>query len=136
MRKNLWNYIRDLNSKGTTICLTTHYLEEAEKLCEFITIINNGKIIKSDTKKNLLELIGNKIVTFEIENLNSLPSKLSPFNPIINNNKLMLTYDKNKFKISDIIKILNENKITFNEISTKESDLEDVFVKLTNLNNE
>ena len=135
LRQSLWKYILELNRAGKTICLTTHYLEEAENLCEFITIINNGKVIKSDTKDNLLDLIGNKIVTFEIDNLNSLPNQLNHFNPVIKNNKLMLTYDKNKFKISDIIKILNENKITFNEISTKESDLQDVFVKLTNLNN-
>ena len=49
LRKNLWNYIKDLNNKGTPICLTTHYLEEAENLCDHITIINKGKILKSDT---------------------------------------------------------------------------------------
>ncbi len=136
LRQSLWKYILELNKNGKTICLTTHYLEEAENLCEFITIINKGKIIKSDTKNNLLELIGNKIVTFEIENIHIIPKELNKFNPIEKDNKLMLSYDKNQNNISDIIKILNENKITFNEISTKESDLQDVFVKLTNLNNE
>ena len=64
LRKNLWNYIKDLNKKGTTICLTTHYLEEAENLCDHITIINKGKILKSDTKKNILNLIGKKNCAF------------------------------------------------------------------------
>ena len=54
LRYNLWEYVKELNKNGKTICLTTHYLEEAENLCEFITIINKGKIIKSDTKTNLL----------------------------------------------------------------------------------
>ena len=60
LRNSLWKYIRRLNQEGTTICLTTHYLEEAQSLCDFITIINNGQIIKSDSKKNLLNLIGKK----------------------------------------------------------------------------
>ena len=57
LRKSLWNYIKKINKLGTTICLTTHYLEEAEELCDRITIINNGKVIKDDTKNNLLKFI-------------------------------------------------------------------------------
>ena len=55
LRKSLWNYIKKINKLGTTICLTTHYLEEAEELCDRITIINNGQVIKDDTKSNLLK---------------------------------------------------------------------------------
>ena len=54
LRQNLWSYVRELNKKGTTICLTTHYIEEAENLCDYITIINEGKVLKSDTKKIFL----------------------------------------------------------------------------------
>ena len=71
LRKNLWNYMKDLNNKGTTICLTTHYLEEAENLCDHITIINKGKILKSDTKENILNLIGKKTVSFALRWKNS-----------------------------------------------------------------
>ena len=60
LRKNLWHYIRKLNKDGMTICLTTHYLEEAQELCDYITILNKGEIIKSDTKINLLNLVGKK----------------------------------------------------------------------------
>ena len=67
LRQNLWSYIKELNDKGTTICLTTHYLEEAENLCDHITIINNGKVLKSDTKKNILNLIGLKTAIFILE---------------------------------------------------------------------
>lgn len=63
LRRNLWGYIKELKERGTTICLTTHYLEEAEKLCDYVTIINKGKVLKSDTKENLLNLIGKKTYT-------------------------------------------------------------------------
>ena len=132
LRQNLYQYIRELNENGTTVCITTHYLEEAEKLCDFITIINNGKILKSDTKNNLLNLIGKKTVKFSlINNKVIIPETLKIFKPTIQDNNLLLSYDKNKTKLKMILNILNENKILFNEINTYESDLEDVFLELT-----
>ena len=131
LRHSLWGYVKELNKNGKTICLTTHYLEEAENLCEFITIINNGKIIKSDSKKNLIKLITNKTVFFEIKNEIKIPEELKTFNPKIVNNLLMLDYDKTKSSLSNIIKLLDKNDIQYTEISTSEGDLEDVFVKLT-----
>ena len=132
LRKNLWNYIRDLKSKGTTICLTTHYLEEAENLCDFITIIDKGKILKSDTKDNLLNLIGKKTVSFVLDKKVQIPNDLKKYNPIIDNNNLLVNYDKKITQLKEIINILNLNNITFNEINTYESDLEDVFLNLIN----
>jgi len=131
LRHSLWGYVKELNKNGKTICLTTHYIEEAENLCEFITIINNGKVIKSNSKKNLMDLITNKTVTFEIKNKINIPNDLKSFNPKMINNLLILNYEKNKSSLSKIIKILDNNKIDYNEISTSEGDLEDVFVKLT-----
>jgi len=131
LRHSLWGYVKELNKNGKTICLTTHYLEEAENLCEFITIINNGKVIKSDSKKNLIELITNKTVSFEIKHKIIIPEELKIFNPKIVNNLLILDYDKTKSSLSNIIKLLEKNKIEYTEISTSEGDLEDVFVKLT-----
>ena len=131
LRNSLWGYVKELNKNGKTICLTTHYLEEAENLCEFITIINNGKVIKSDSKKNLIELITNKTVSFEIKNKIKIPEELKIFNAKIVNNLLMVDYDKTKSSLSNIIKLLDKNKIEYTEISTSEGDLEDVFVKLT-----
>ena len=134
LRYNLWEYVKELNKNGKTICLTTHYLEEAEKLCEFITIINEGKIIKSDTKKNLLNFFGKKTVIFELDNKINIPKELNIYEARIEKNKLIVNYDKNKTKLSNIIKILNQNNITYDEISTKESDLEDIFIKLLKYN--
>jgi len=136
LRSNLWNYVKSLNAKGTTICLTTHYLEEAEKLCDFITIINKGKVIKNDTKKNILNIIGKKSVCFILskDSLKKIPEDLNKFNPILNDLNLNLTYDKNITQLRSIIEILNKNKIVFDEINTNESDLEDIFIDLVKSN--
>ena len=130
LRKSLWNYIREINKQGTTICLTTHYLEEAEELCDRITILNNGKVIKDDTKKNLLNLMSNKTVVFQIQSLKQLPEELLKFNATIEDGNLKISYDKNKTSLNNIINILNKNKILFNEINTYENDLEDIFLEL------
>ena len=130
LRKSLWNYIKELNKLGTTICLTTHYLEEAEELCDRITIINNGKVIKDDTKNNLLKLISNKTVLFQLSTSVNLPEELNIFNPKFKDGYLKVNYDKNVNSLKEIIDILNKNKISFKEINTYESDLEDIFLKL------
>ena len=130
LRKSLWSYIKQINKQGTTICLTTHYLEEAEELCDRITIINNGQVIKDDTKNNLLKLISNKTVVFQIQSEKTMPKELFEFKPKIEKSNLIVTYDKNKTSLKYIIDILNKNQIVFNEINTYESDLEDIFLKL------
>ena len=130
LRKNLWHYIRKLNKDGMTICLTTHYLEEAQELCDYITILNKGKIIKSDTKINLLNLVGKKTVRFILEKDYPVPNKLEIYGAYIKNNVLTLSYEKNKIDLKLIINILNENNIIFKEIDTYENDLEDIFINL------
>ena len=132
LRKSLWKYIQKINAEGTTICLTTHYIEEAEELCDNITIINKGKVIKDETKKNMLEIISNKTVSFSLTKHNTIPKSLEIYKPVLKENKLTLSYDKNNISIKKIIDILNLNKIEFSEINTYESDLEDVFIKLVN----
>ena len=134
LRANLWNYIRDLNKKGTTICLTTHYLDEAEELCDYISIIDKGKILKDDTKNNLLNIISNKTVSFAVQEKISIPKELDKYNPILKENNLIINYDKQKTTLKSIINILNNNKIDFKEINTSESDLEDIFMKIINEN--
>ena len=130
LRKNLWHYIRKLNKDGMTICLTTHYIEEAQELCDYITILNKGKIIKSDTKINLLNLVGKKTVRFILDKDYPIPNKLETYEASIKNNILTLSYEKNKVDLKIIINILNENNIIFKEIDTYENDLEDIFIDL------
>ena len=132
IRTSVWNYIKRISGQGKTVCLTTHYLEEAENLCDNITIINHGKKIIEGSKNDLLNIISTKSVTFILNKNIDIPKDLKDFNPVIDNGVLKLSYDKNKTNIKKIIDILNINKIDFKEINTFEGDLEDVFLKVVN----
>ena len=134
IRSSVWSYIRKINKLGTTICLTTHYLEEAQNLCDRISIINFGKKITEDTKENLLNLISLKTVSFLTDNDYDIPEILYQFQPRKSGSKLTVQYDKNKTNLKSIIDLLNKNNINFKEINTYESDLEDVFLKLVKSN--
>ena len=133
LRQNLWSYIMELNKLGKTICLTTNYLEEAEKLCDHILIMNKGKIIINEKKSKILEMLTLKKVTFILNKENFiLPKEMQEFKPIIYKNSLKLEYDKNKYQLKDIIEILKSNNLNFSEINTEEGSLEDIFINLTN----
>ena len=132
IRTSVWNYIKRISGQGKTVCLTTHYLEEAENLCDNITIINHGKKIIEGSKNDLLNIISTKSVTFILNKNIDIPKDLKEFNPVIDNGVLKLSYDKNKTNIKKIIDILNRNKTDFKEINTFEGDLEDVFLKVVN----
>ena len=134
IRKTVWNYIKKISQQGKTICLTTHYLEEAENLCDSITIINNGKKIIEGSKSELLNIISTKSVVFVLNKKVYIPKELEEFKPRISDNKLKLSYDKNKTNIREIIDILGKNLIEFKEINTFEGDLEDVFIKVLRYN--
>ncbi len=134
IRTSVWNYIKKISKQGKTICLTTHYLEEAESLCDKITIINHGKKVIEGSKNDLLNIISTKSVTFVMNKNIDIPKDLDKFKPITNNGTLKLSYDKNKTNIKEIIDILRKNQIDFKEINTFEGDLEDVFIKVVNQN--
>ncbi len=130
IRASVWDYIKRISNQGKTVCLTTHYLEEAENLCDNISIINHGKKIIEGSKKDLLNIISTKTVSFVLERNILVPNQLNEFKPILTNNILKLSYDKNKTNIKNIIDILIKNQIDFREINTSEGDLEDVFLKV------
>ena len=132
IRTSVWNYIKRISREGKTVCLTTHYLEEAENLCDNITIINHGKKIIEGSKNELLNIISTKSVAFVLDKHLNIPEELNIFKPDFKNGILKLTYDKNKTNIKNIIDLLNKNKIDFKEINTFEGDLEDVFLKVVN----
>jgi len=130
LRHMLWDYLRDLNNKGKTILLTTHYIEEAEKLCDEIAIINNGEIIKQGETKSIIKEVSLNTIEVELENTNNLVLS-EDFDYTITNNTLKInTKEVNK----DMIKIINQlektTKIT--NINIIKSSLEDAFLKLTN----
>ena len=134
IRTSVWDYIKRISTQGKTICLTTHYLEEAENLCDNISIINFGKKIIEGSKNDLLNIISIKSVAFVLIDTIKIPNDLREFDPVLTNNVLELKYDKNKTNIKNIIDKLNNNKIKFKEINTNEGDLEDVFKKVVKSN--
>jgi len=134
IRSSVWRYIKRISKQGKTICLTTHYLEEAENLCDNISIINFGKKIIEGSKNDLLNIISTKSVAFVLTKNVDIPNELNEFKPILSKNILKLNYDKNKTNIKKIIDILNNNNIDFLEINTNEGDLEDVFKKVVKSN--
>ena len=116
-----------------TIILTTHYLQEAEELCNQIAIINKGKIVACNTKEKLLSMINTKTILIElVSDLFKLPSDLEPFYISQKKNIITLRYNKDKIHVGKIIKILNSNNYEIRDISTKETDLEEIFLKLLN----
>ena len=131
LRTKLWNYIRLLNKQGVTIILTTHYLKEAEILCDRIAVINNGKVIACDKKNNLLKLLDDKELIIEFsEKVNSLPQKINKFVISKGEKKVVLRFKKSEISTANVIGAFVEKKFKLKEISTKESDLEDIFIKL------
>ena len=123
--------VRLLNKEGVTIILTTHYLKEAEILCDEIAVINNGKVIACDKKNNLLKLLDDKELIIEFsEKVNSLPQKINKFVVLKEEKKVVLRFKKSQINTAEIIKAFVEKKFKLKEITTKESDLEDIFIKL------
>ena len=133
LRKNLWENVKLLNKRGVTIILTTHYLLEAENICDRIGILNKGSMVALDSTKNLLKKIQTKNVTFFLNGkVNISNETLNSLKIIYNNsNKLVVSYERSKLNMNELINFINKQKITISDISTDDGDLEDVFVRLT-----
>ena len=115
LRKNLWKNVRLLNNAGVTIILTTHYLEEAEKMCDRIGILNKGELVALDTTSNLLNRIQTKKVIFKTSKKIEIKDEILKSLKIINNkdNELCVSYEKNKIKIEEIINFIKSNLVRF-----------------------
>ena len=133
LRHNLWENVKLLNRQGVTIILTTHYLIEAEKMCNRIGILNNGNLVALDSTKNLLKRILTKKVTFFVNSQVKIKENLFDSLNIFENSsaKLVISYEKSKMNISKLISYINSQNIQIMDISTEDGDLEDVFVRLT-----
>jgi len=133
LRKNLWENVKLLNGQGVTIILTTHYLEEAEQMCDRIGILNKGNLVALDSTKNLLNKIQTKKVNFKLDK--PIKIKNDQLNSLkilsINENEISLSYEKNRIKIEEIINLIQKDGIKLLDISTDDGDLEDVFLLLT-----
>ena len=133
LRNNLWENVKALNKEGVTIILTTHYLIEAQEMCDRIAIINKGNLVALDTTKKLLERIKTKKINFKVKNIELNKNlMMKDINFKINSeNSILVTYEKNSLDFGEIINYLNKNNIKIEDISTEDGDLEDVFVQLT-----
>ena len=133
LRKNLWENVKSLNSQGVTIILTTHYLEEAEEMCNRIGILNKGNLVALDSTKNLLNKIQTKKVTFKInKKINIKDNELDSLKIISNKeNEICISYEKNKINIEEIMNLIKKENVQIYDISTDDVDLEDVFLLLT-----
>ena len=134
LRKNLWENIRSLRKLGVTIILTTHYLQEAEELCDRVGIIHKGNLIALDTTENMLNKIQTKTLKFEINKRIALDDMNNKdFNILTNtDSEFKIEYNKQEFNIQKIIKLLENQGIVIKDIKSEDPDLEDVFVNLTN----
>ena len=134
LRKNLWENVKVLNKEGVTIILTTHYLFEAQEMCDRIAIIDKGNLVALDTTQKLLDRILTKKITFKTSRLDSMENLvLSGVQfSIKDSNTIVAVYEKNSFKFDDIADFLKSNNIDILDIATEDGDLEDVFVQLTN----
>ena len=133
LRSNLWKNVKSLNKQGVTIILTTHYLLEAEEMCDRIGILNKGNLVALDSTKNLLKRIQTKIVTFVVNGkVNIENQSLKSLNVIDNQpGQLIVSYEKSLLNIEELINYINKQNIKISDISTDDGNLEDVFVRLT-----
>ena len=133
LRRNLWENVKQLNKIGVTIILTTHYLFEAQEMCDRIAIINKGNLVALDTTRKLLDRVKTKKITFKLEEFDSNLSLSFPnvkFS-IDSNDTLTVNYEKDSVNFEQLINYLKEKNLKILDISIDEGDLEDVFIQLT-----
>ena len=134
LRKNLWNNVKELNKEGVTIILTTHYLFEAQEMCNRIAIIDKGNLVALDTTQKLLDRIQTKKINFKVKNIdkNKILEMEGIHFKINSSESISITYEKNSLNFGEIINYLSQNNIKILDIITEDGDLEDVFIQLTN----
>ena len=132
LRRSLWAYVRELNRAGTTILLTTHYLEEAEELCDEIAIIHKGRIIARDSKQALMGGVDSKEVLFTFAApIAEVPTQLQGLEARVKDGKLLVKYRPSEGAVGEILSRLQTAGLTIRDLSTHEVELEDLFLRLT-----
>nr|WP_294850298.1 ABC transporter ATP-binding protein [uncultured Sphingomonas sp.] len=133
LRQQLWDYVRKLNREGVTVVLTTHYLEEAEELCDRIAIINHGKLITNEPTRELIAKAQDKVVRVEVDReVDALPENLC-FDRVekIGPRAIEVQYRKDKVNAGEVLAALQRSGLGVVDVSTRDPDLEDVFLALT-----
>ena len=132
LRQQLWDYVRELHAGGTTVVLTTHYLEEAEALCDRIAIVDQGEVIANDLTATLLATAQDKVLLVTVDaDLAAVPAGLGERAVLKGTRTLGITYDKRETQAGELLQRLTQAGVGVVDVSTQEADLEDVFLKLT-----
>lgn len=133
LRRQLWEYVQELHAKGTTIILTTHYLEEAEALCDRIAIIHNGEITANEDKSTLLSRLDKRtLIITPTEELSAIPKKLQKLDVTLKDNgDLAIQYRSGTDSISGMLNTVKAAGLSIADLRTEQPDLEDVFMALT-----
>lgn len=133
LRRQLWDLVRALNRQGVTIVLTTHYLEEAEELCDRIAIIDQGELITNRPTRELVDMAREKVVAVTVDqDIESTPSHTSfAKSQKTGDRSFEVTYNKDVVSAGQVLTLIQEQGFTIEDVTTREADLEDVFVQLT-----
>ncbi len=132
LRRNIWECLKELNAAGTTILLTTHYLEEAEKLCDRIAIINHGRVVICDTTGALVRRVDSKeLVVTVADDVDAVPAPLRRFDvELLPPRRLVFRFRRSETRIGEIIDALQDLGLIIADLSTEEGSLEDIFLQL------
>ena len=135
LRKSMWQVVRDLRDSGVTIILTTHYIEEAEEMADRVGVINKGEIILIEEKAKLMQKLGKKQMKLHLQDsLSAMPPSLAPYNLALSEDgkELTYTYDTkgDRTGITTLLNDLRTAGISFNDLNTTQSSLEEIFVSL------
>jgi ABC-2 type transport system ATP-binding protein len=133
LRRQLWVMVRELQARGVTILLTTHYLEEAEELCDRIAIINRGHVVACDSKDALLRQVDDKSMTVAlVEPVESVPPALTELGlTLVAPGQLTLRYTPSRTELATVFGAIAAQGLTIRDVSSQEADLEDIFLQLT-----
>lgn len=133
LRQHIWQYVRELNQKGVTVVLTTHYLEEAEELCDEIAIINHGELVICEKTPILLKQLDEKMVVIHpVTPITEVPEILNPLGAKLNNEgAIVINFSPSVITVGQILQKISQTDIEIADLKTEESDLEDIFLQLT-----
>ena len=132
LRRQLWAYVRELNANGVTVVLTTHYLEEAEELCDRIAIIHHGRVVANEPTRQLVAKAQEKavVVTFD-HDIDSVPTNACFENiNLLDERTIEITYRKDKVNAGQVLEAVARDGLAIVDVRTREPDLEDVFLSL------
>ena len=135
LRRDMWDLVRKLRDDGTTIILTTHYIEEAEEMADRVGVISRGELIAVDQKRDLMARMGRKTLDISlVDQLGAVPAGLSEWNVRLEHDGHMLCYEfdshAERTGIASLMRRLGELGIAYKDLSTHQSSLEDIFVEL------